>query len=500
MNIAIKSKTTPFHERTIKDFFAGLDVVSEGREYTCPNGYVCSIKKSKKTISVFILNKPKVHKVLKAYKYKLIPTEEQKQFLDTCMAANRFVWNAMLETYNTYYQCQVNKYGNIRDEKGKRIVKPMSLAQLGRESTELRNTEGYEWLKTPPARAYSFLLKVFEASWKNYFRKLKDGTIAKEKSKYIEHRRTTGKRFSLHRLRTWGHPRFKSPLDKQSFQTDRTYEIDFGSKIFKLKKESIKFRVSDTDKVFAFLENAVRKTVTVSKSKVGLYYVSILFEIEADEVKKPEIKEVLGVDLRVRTSAVTSDGMVFPNPQPLKKHEVQLKKLQKKASRQYRQNGGKTENWKKTQQKIKKLHAKIANIRCYNTHQLTHAITSTHHDTVVIENLDVKSMMAKPMPEKDSIGFKKTGKQVKKILNRNMADANLSETLRQIKYKAGWRGKNIIVADRHYASSQICSSCGNKNPLVQEKRLQEWECPSCGTKHNTAKNAAQNLKDYAKKA
>jgi putative transposase len=66
----------------------------------------------------------------------------------------------------------------------------------------------------------------------------------------------------------------------------------------------------------------------------------------------------------------------------------------------------------------------------------------------------------------------------------------------QIEYKAKRYGTRLIIADRWYPSSRLCSVCGWKNEALAPKD-REWTCPECGTHHDRDVNAALNLKRLA---
>ena len=96
------------------------------------------------------------------------------------------------------------------------------------------------------------------------------------------------------------------------------------------------------------------------------------------------------------------------------------------------------------------------------------------NQTIVAENLAVKNMV----------------KNHKLALS--ISDASWGELTRQLEYKCKWYGRNYIEIDRWFPSSKRCSSCGHtveKMPL----RIREWECPSCGAKHDRDICAAQNI-------
>ena len=186
---------------------------------------------------------------------------------------------------------------------------------------------------------------------------------------------------------------------------------------------------------------------------------------------EPGQGEPLGVDFGIKTLAYCSDGTTFENPKALANGERKLKRLQREFAR--RKRGGK--NREKTKRKIAKCHAKIANIRKHALHNVSYHVTAkTKPSTVVVEDLNVKGMMANH------------------CLAKAIADVSFGELRRQIEYKGHWFGVDVVTAGRFYPSSKTCSGCGSVKPLLKLSE-RKFVCEKCGMVIDRDLNAAKNL-------
>jgi putative transposase len=181
----------------------------------------------------------------------------------------------------------------------------------------------------------------------------------------------------------------------------------------------------------------------------------------------------VGVDVGLTCFATLSTGEEVIGPKP---HKALLKRLKRLSRGLSRKKKG-SNNCNKAKMKVAKLHKRISAIRRDAIHQLTTRLTNDF-TTIGIEDLNVKGMLKN------------------RRLSRSIADMGFFEFRRQLEYKAEMRGKRVVVADRWFASSKICSHCGYKlkNLLLSER---EWVCPQCATRHNRDKNAAKNLEKMA---
>ena len=165
----------------------------------------------------------------------------------------------------------------------------------------------------------------------------------------------------------------------------------------------------------------------------------------------------------------TSDEETFANPKNLSKLHTKLRLAQKSLSRKTKGSN----NYQKARLKVARIHARIKDSRLDYTHKLTTQLIR-ENQTIVVEDLAVKNMV-------------KNHK-----LARAISDANWSELVRQLEYKAEWYGRQLIKIDRYFPSSKRCSNCGHvveKLPL----NIREWKCQECGTHHDRDINAAINI-------
>lgn len=215
-------------------------------------------------------------------------------------------------------------------------------------------------------------------------------------------------------------------------------------------------------------------SATISR-RANRWYASIQVETPNNpHLTQAENQGVVGVDLGISALATFSTGEpAIVGPKAHSQALLRLKRLSRAVSRKEKGSN----NCKKAKIKLSKLHAKIYHIRQNALHQLTTDLTRRFH-TIGIEDLNVKGMIKN------------------RHLSRAISDMGFFEFRRQLEYKAEWRGGIVVVADRFYASSKICSFCGYKNDaLLLSQR--EWTCEDCHTTLDRDVNAAINLKNYA---
>lgn len=216
-------------------------------------------------------------------------------------------------------------------------------------------------------------------------------------------------------------------------------------------------------------ESWALKSATVSMEPDGSYYVSVLYEYEAD-IKPAAGNRAVGLDYKSDGLYASSDGRVCGMPHYYRESQPKLAKEQKKLK--HKQKG--SSNWKKQQKRIAKVHRKIANQRKDFLHKKSTEIVN-QYDIVCVEDLDMKAMSNK--------GFG-NGKAT--------LDNGYGMFLDMLAYKLHDRGKTLVRIDKWYPSSQLCSSCGARQAMPLSGRV--YTCPNCGMVLDRDINAALNIK------
>ena len=360
-------------------------------------------------------------KINRAHKIELNLNNKQAGYMQRAAGSARFTYNWGLTEWKRSYEAgeKPSAYG------------------LKRTFNSIKR-EQFPWIrevtKCAPEAAFANLGKAFSG----FFRSIKQGKKA-------------------------GYPRYKK----------RGLHDSFGLANDKVRTEGKQVRIPKLGWVrmregWRFPNDRLL-SATVSK-KSGRWFIS--FNSEA-EVKPCLGDHVVGVDVGIKTLAVTSDGQTFENPKAYRKAQPRLRLLQKAIAR--KQKG--SNNRKKAVFKLQKQHYRISNIRKDSLHKASHMITKAA-GLIGIEDLHIKGMLKN------------------RRLSKAMSDAGLSELLRQIEYKAVWRGAFVVKADRFYPSSKTCSGCGLvKADLTLSMR--EYECDACGLVIDRDLNASINLKQYA---
>ena len=138
----------------------------------------------------------------------------------------------------------------------------------------------------------------------------------------------------------------------------------------------------------------------------------------------------------------------------------------------------KSKNLLKLEAKIRKLYRKINNKLNNNIHNFTSVLIKLNPKSMVIEDLNVSGMLKN------------------KHLSEKIKEARFYEIRRQLEYKCKWNNIELIIADRFYPSSKICSCCGNKKTKLSLSE-RTYVCEECGAIIDRDFNASLNLKHLA---
>lgn len=213
--------------------------------------------------------------------------------------------------------------------------------------------------------------------------------------------------------------------------------------------------------------------VTARALASGKY--ELVLHVECDDFRQMPApsRDVTGVDVGSRKMAVASDGSVCENPRAFRKHARKLARLQRRLARKQRG----SVNYEKCRRQVAREHEHIANMRRDVQHKYSHDIVRDSQ-AVVVESLSVRNMLRN------------------KRIAGTLADAAMSEMLRQLRYKCTWYGRDLVEAPRWFPSSRTCSVCGERNDELRSEET--WVCPACGTRHDRDLNAARNLEAYGR--
>ena len=402
-------------------------------------------------------------KINKAYKFRLEPNAEQEVILNNLVGSARFVWNQVLAV--SFEMFAKNEFINATN--------------LVNKIMDIKANPEFAFLKTS-SNAVSLQQKIRDlaSAWSRFFdpkvhARLKENKKKPKKPKFFK--LADGTEIQLRPLM----PRFKRKSDGRDsirlVQFDKYCRVE-GNRV-KLPNGVgfVKFRKSQD--ILGIIKN-----VTISK-KSGHWYVSFGTERELAQNPIHPSKTAVGIDLGVAKLIATSDGQVIKPKNSFKANQIKLAALQRQLSRKVLF----SQNWKKHNRKIQKLHHHIANIRHDYLHKITTTI-SKNHAMIACEDLKVANMS-----KSASGSMEKKGKNVKAKsgLNKSILDQGWGMMVNMLEYKQQWQGGLLIKVNPRY-TSQTCFEC--KHVAKENRRTQaKFECVECGYIANADVNAARNI-------
>ena len=369
-------------------------------------------------------------------KVRLYPTSDQRTQLDRTFGSCRFLYNQMLNEHNDVYR-------RLKDDK--------TSLYTHKYKTEAEYKTIFPFLKDADSITLQSAREHLTDAFVKFFQNCKDRKVHK----------TT---------RIVGYPHFKCKHDRQAFTTKMTnnnIQIDFKSRQLKIPKIKSWIKYHDS-RIFT---EAIH-SVTVSKTKSGQYYASILIARENPIAPMAEIHEekVIAFDMSMKDFLVTKEYKL-ENPRFFRQTLHKIQKAHRKVSRSVK--GSK--NCQKSCRKLAVVYEKYVNQKKDWTHKITKKLANDY-DAVILEDLNVE-------------GMKRFNKGYAKSVTKDFSWGEFSTILN---YKLTRQGKYLQKAGRFFPSSQLCSHCRYQyHELTLDQR--EWTCPHCGTHHDRDINASQNL-------
>ena len=384
--------------------------------------------------------------MIKSLKVMLKPNNIQNTKMFQYAGAARFAYNWALTREQENH------------EKGGKFLPD---TELRKEFTRLRNSDEYAWLQNISNNVTKQAIKDACNAYKNFFKGLQQYPRYKTKKRSM--------------------PKFYQDNIKLKF-TDTHVKLESFSSSRKANKQKLNWvRLAEHGRIPA---DARYMNPRISFDGLN-WWISV--GIECPDIREELSEHGIGIDLGVKNLAVCSDNHTYKNInkfQTIKKLEKRKRRLQRSVSCKYEQNKKKgkyckTNNVIKKEKLLLKVNHRLTNIRKNYLHQTTSEIVDRKPRFICIEDLNVSGMMK----------------------NRHLAKAVQSQGFyefhRQLEYKCKNAGIQLIVADRFYPSSKLCSCCGSvKKDLKLSDRV--YRC-SCGNVMDRDLQAAINLKAYGDK-
>ncbi len=381
--------------------------------------------------------------MIKTIRVMLIPNNKQKAKLFQYANTARFAYNWALGREQENY-----KNG------GKFICE----GDLRKEFTQLKKKEEYLWLKKISNNVPKQAIKDACTAYQNFFNGVSNAPRFKSKKHSI--------------------PKFYQDTKKIKF-TDTHVKVEGFATSKRHNKQKLNLiRLAEHSRIPTDC-----KYFNPRIKYDGLnWYLTV--GIEYKDKESIQSNEGIGIDLGIKDLAICSDKNKYKNInkiQKVKKLEKRKRRLQRCISRRYEKNKKgegycKTSNIKRKEKELLKVSRKLSNIRLNYLHQTTIEIVKREPSFICIEDLNVKGMMKN------------------RHLSKAIQQQSFGEFRRQIEYKSKWNNTKIIIADRFFPSSRLCSCCGKiKKDLKLSDRIYRCEC---GNIIDRDYQAAINLKQY----
>ena len=381
---------------------------------------------------VYIITVMREATEIRAVRYRvLLGTRAKARHLNRIAGACRYVWNVTLDDQQILHDT-ARMFGASTPSP--------TFFTLGKAFTDLRNSNGHEWLKELPFAVVRYTLKRQADAWQRFFK---------------------GR---------GGRPRFKGRGSGMGFTVPDNVRIRKGRIAvprlgdFRLRRRGGNPHPDGVPKQAVF------------KPEGDKWFCTVFYEVSA--VARENDGAVVGVDRNVGQCAL-SIGEIIRMPD-LSRLEARKRRYQRRMARQAKGGGRR----RRTHAKLSRTCRRIAGVRSNWCHQASRRIADAAH-TVVVEDLNVKGMTRSAKGTRDAPG---TNVKAKSGLNRAILSSGWGALERNLDYKAG---QVIRVNPAH--TSQTCHRCGTIDP---NSRIDQstFRCQACGYAANADVNAARNIR------
>ena len=356
-------------------------------------------------------------------KVRLYPNEAQRELFEKTFGCCRYIWNQMLADQQRFYL-----------ETGKHYIP--TPAKYKNSAPFLREVDNQALIQE-----HNKLSQAFRVFFKN--------------------------------PECFGYPRFKRKKDDRDSFTACNHDFTSGPTIYTTRNGIRMTKAGIVRAAFHRRPQAWWKLrrITVSKTRTGKYYCSILYACPVKEPGSvtPSPDKTIGLKYSIPHFYVADNGSMADPPRWLKESREKLSKIQRRLSRM--QPG--SQNYQETVQKYRLLHEHIANQRRDFIHKESRRIAN---------DWDAVCMRGDRLVEIS-----------RHVRPGSIPDSGYGMFRTCLGYKLAWQGKQLLIVDRYHPTTRTCSACGMVGEEVSYKK-NTWTCPRCGAVHQREVNAAKNIK------
>lgn len=352
--------------------------------------------------------------VLVGYKFRIYPTNAQKEFFEKHFGCCRFIYNYLL---------------NLREELYGKFKKTISGFEAKRKIAVLKKSGEFSWLKEVNSQSLQESSLDLEKAYIRFFKKL-------------------GKK-----------PRFKRKLHRQKFKVPQFFELKKTKRsnyFLTIPKIKTQIKVNVHREILGKI-----KQITIIKEASGEYFVSFNCEVEKENIFKRKNckKGIVGIDLGLTSFIATSNGDKKEAPKFLRKTERKLKLSQRILSRKKKN----SLNWNKERKKVSKIHTKIVNMRRDFLHKISFELVD-ENQVIYLEDLNVKGMvknrcLSKSISDASWSEFVRQLKYKAKWRNKKIVQLGRFEPSSKLCSICGFKNNELKLHQREWK----CINCGTRH-------------------------------------